>query len=122
MKPKIKILIVDDDDSIRCCLELFLSRNYDTFVASNGKEGLELWKSNKAEVIITDIYMPIMDGNELCRKIRESDKHCKIFAMSGHNNLLEELSRMNIGFDEFINKPFELVMIQTLVEQTVAEF
>jgi DNA-binding response OmpR family regulator len=121
MGSKTRLLIVDDDETIRRCLQLFLTNDFEVYVASDGQEGLELYNTHKTKIIITDLSMPIMDGDELCRKIRESDSTCKIYAMSGYNNILENSSQHNVGFDEFISKPFDYSKVVELVKQAEME-
>ena len=121
MSSKTKLLVVDDDDSIRRCLRLYLSKDFEIYSASNGKEALELYKLHKMKLIITDLEMPIMDGDQLCREIRELDLDCKIFATSGHHNMLANSSHANIGFTECITKPFKIEKVLTLIKQAEAE-
>ena len=121
MSSKTKLLIVDDDETIRHCLELYFKSDYEVYVAANGQEGLELYKLHKTKIIITDLAMPIMDGDELCRKIREFNSVCIIFAISGQGNLLAKSSQLNIGFDEFISKPFNFSEVVSLVKQAETE-
>ena len=114
---KVKLLLVDDDHSMRHCLELFFLKDYNVYLASNGQDALELLKTHGAEIVLTDINLPIMDGAELCRKIRQIGLRCKIYAMSGDNNSLENLKAIDIGFDGFVNKPFDLVEVKELLRQ-----
>ena len=113
---KTKLLIVDDDNNIRRCLELLFSRDYDVYLGADGLEGYKLWKENSIDIILTDLAMPHMTGEELCLKIREHDTKAKIFAVSGHHDLLNESSEVNIGFNDFINKPVNFEDLKTLVK------
>ena len=121
MSSKTKLLIVVDDETIRRCLELYFKNDYEVYIAANGQEGLELYKLHKTKIIITDLAMPIMDGDELCRKIRAFNSVCIIFAISGKGNLLAKSSQLNIGFDEFISKPFNFSEVVSLVKQAETE-
>ena len=69
------ILVVDDDKAIRDVLKDFLGRfTHKVVAAGDGKEGLNYFNSECFDLVITDITMPIMDGNELARAIRNSDR------------------------------------------------
>ena len=68
------ILLVDDEEDILEFLQYNLTKNnYNTDIAKNGEEALELTHQNKYDLIILDVMMPGMDGVEVCRKIREKD-------------------------------------------------
>ena len=70
-----KILIVEDEANIRELLRLYLEREgYTVLEAENGVEGIKKWKSDKPDMLLLDVMMPVMDGWEDCREIRaESD-------------------------------------------------
>lgn len=70
-----KILIVEDEANIRELLRLYLEREgYTVLEAENGVEGIKKWKSDKPDMLLLDVMMPVMDGWEVCREIRaESD-------------------------------------------------
>ena len=70
-----KILIVEDEANIRELLRLYLEREgYTVLEAENGVEGIKKWKSDKPDMLLLDVMMPVMDGWEVCKEIRaESD-------------------------------------------------
>lgn len=75
MKKPYKILIVDDEPYNNSILKLkFENAGYDVVTAANGLEGLKKFKVECPDVVITDIKMPLMDGKELCRSLREESK------------------------------------------------
>ena len=70
-----KILIVEDDGNIRELLRLYLEREgYEITEASNGEEGVEQWRKVNPDMILLDVMMPIMDGWQVCKIIREESK------------------------------------------------
>ena len=78
------ILIVDDNEIILNTLKFTLEdTDYNIFVASDGIDGLNLFKNNKFNLVITDIIMPKMDGIEFIRQLKKFDKNIKIIVMSG---------------------------------------
>ena len=103
------ILIVDDEASIReitmATLEKF---GYSVRSAANGAEALELLESVGEEfaAILTDIAMPVLDGTELIRRVRESDKHLPIIAMSGLMNPEQADAIRAKGITHVLEKPF----------------
>lgn len=113
---KTKILIVDDEKSICKVLSDNLEKyGYKPFTASDGKEALDIFQSEEnIEAIISDIYMPNMDGFELLKKIKSLNKYTSVIIVTGKNsNLLDVINR---GGDDFINKPIEMKYIDARIQ------
>ncbi len=119
-----KILIAEDDINSRRLLEVVLLKwGHDVSSAENGQAAWELFTSNDFEVVITDWVMPIVNGIELCHKIRNDKKRIEHYvyiilltSQSGRENLLKG---MEAGADDYINKPLDRVELQ--VRLRVAE-
>ncbi len=78
------ILLIDDDKQILSMLKYAFERDgYKVTTAINGKEGIKLYKETHADVIITDIVMPEMEGLAVIRKLHKENKNIKIIALSG---------------------------------------
>jgi DNA-binding response OmpR family regulator len=101
-----KILIVDDDPATLKLVQVNLkSVGYETMVAKDGIEALEIWKTWLPELVILDIMMPGMDGFEVCRRIREHS-HIPIIMLSARGGSLDKVKCLNLGADDYITKPF----------------
>lgn len=102
-----KILIAEDDpvtlDAIDECLR---GEGFSTVLAENGKVAIELWKSEKPDLVCLDIMMPEVDGYEVCRKIRAADQHLPVLFLSAKNEEIDVVVGLEIGADDFIRKPF----------------
>jgi len=78
------ILIVDDDPTLRTLFEQYLTNSgYSVALAADGREGLDLMRQQKPDLIITDIMMPEMDGLEIIREIRAHHPELPVIAISG---------------------------------------
>ena len=103
-----KILIVEDEANIRELLRLYLEREgYTVLEAENGVEGIKKWKSDKPDMLLLDVMMPVMDGWAVCREIRaESD--VPIIMLTAKGETADRVSGLEMGADEYIVKPLEM--------------
>ncbi|MEC5126956.1 response regulator transcription factor [Verrucomicrobiales bacterium BCK34] len=102
-----KILIAEDDpvslDAIEACLS---GEGFGTLLAKNGEEAIQLWESEKPDLVCLDIMMPEKDGFEVCRRIRATDKSLPILFLSAKNEEIDVVVGLELGADDFIRKPF----------------
>jgi putative two-component system response regulator len=104
-----KILIVDDELVSRKKMDLLVrSLGHETFVANDGMEAWEIWKRERPRMVITDWMMPLMDGLELCRKIREAEgsQYIYLIMVTSREDVNDLIMGMDAGADDFITKPF----------------
>ena len=103
-----KILIVEDEANIRELLRLYLEREgYTVLEAENGVEGMKKWKSDKPDMLLLDVMMPVMDGWEVCKEIRaESD--VPIIMLTAKGETADRVSGLEMGADDYIVKPLEM--------------
>ena len=107
-----KILIVEDEANIRELLRLYLEREgYTVLEAENGVEGIKKWKSDKPDMLLLDVMMPVMDGIEAVKAIRGLDREdagtIPIFAMTAQASSENVRKCLNAGMDGHIPKPIE---------------
>jgi len=112
-----KILVIDDEDQIRKITVKFLEKNggYEVFQAANGREGINMFESHHPDVVITDLNMPGMRGEEVVRYIRNKTTKTKVIAVSGEPYLEPVVKAA--GCDVFLKKPFHLLQLQEAVEK-----
>ena len=103
-----KILIVEDEANIRELLRLYLEREgYTVLEAENGVEGIKKWKSDKPDMLLLDVMMPVMDGWAVCREIRaESD--VPIIMLTAREEETDKVMGLELGADDYITKPFSM--------------
>lgn len=112
-----KILVVEDDESLRIMLvTVFEDEGYDVGVAENGNEAWGLINTNHYDLLVTDLYMPQMNGMDLVGHCRPSFPELNIIMLSGggrdleanHGGSLVELNGKQIEVDIFMKKPCNL--------------
>lgn len=104
-----KLLLVEDDATlrymIRNSLEVVIG-GYEMAEATNGAEGLELWKTFRPDIIVADVEMPVMDGYEMVAKIRETDRLQPIVFASGMEDPSHVMRGYEVGVNNYIKKPY----------------
>lgn len=105
----LSVLLIEDDTLIleesRRTLEIFFSKVYAT---SDGQKGLELYKTYKPNIILSDIVMPKLSGLELAKAIRKEDYKTPIVFLTAHSDRETLLSSINLGLGAYLVKPFSL--------------
>lgn len=104
-----KILIVDDDASIREVLSFALRKaGFEVAVASNGLQAMEQFEAHRPALIVLDILMPELDGTEVCRRIRASTQNplTPILFLSSRDDEIDRVVGLEIGGDDYVTKPF----------------
>ena len=105
----LSVLYVEDEDEIREELLEILSLDFNTiFVASNGEEGLELFKKHRPELVISDIQMPKMDGLTMCKNIQRVDQDIPIILVTAFNEQGYIDEAIDLNMRHFISKPISL--------------
>jgi two-component system alkaline phosphatase synthesis response regulator PhoP len=106
---KRKILIIEDDKDIVEMLDYNLKEEgYETIAALNGEEGIKLAGKERPDLIILDIMLPIMDGFEVCRTLKNDDRvaHIPIIILSAKSQETDKVVGLELGADDYVTKPF----------------
>ena len=107
-----KLLYVEDDAEIQSSLEDYLSKLFlEVGVASNGEEGLALYKSENFDLVITDLSMPVMDGIQMIEAIKKENEEQVILITTAHTESKYMLSAIKEGVDGYIVKPFDFAQL-----------
>ncbi len=119
----LSILYVEDNKGAReSTLDLFLDFFGHVDVAVDGKDGLEKFHSNHYDLIITDINMPNMDGIEMIKQIRETDKEIYILVLSAYNESGHFTQTIRLGIEGYILKPIEMDQFIDILKKIVTKF
>ena len=113
-KTKPTILIVEDNFDLRSFLLQTLRSEYRVLGAENGKIGLEMAKKYSPELIISDVMMPVMDGIELCSRLKKNiqTSHIPIILLTAKNMVESWIEGLETGADDYIPKPFNLQILE----------
>ena len=106
-----KILIVDDEEHIVELIKFNLDANgYRTITASNGLEALELAKNEKPDLILLDIMLPGLNGNDVCKEIRKDIEIATIpiIMITAKGEELDRILGLELGADDYVTKPFSV--------------
>lgn len=107
MTKPIKILLVDDDIRNSMLLKHFIeAEGYEVIYASNGKVGLKIYQECRPDLILLDINMPELDGFEMARIIRQTDKRVIIFFLTDRTDKVDRLHGFSLKGNDYIPKPF----------------
>lgn len=103
-----KILIIEDDAKIRRILQLELKHEgYDVVVAEDGENGIEKFKRDYFDLILLDLMMPKISGEEVCKNIREQSQ-IPMIILTAKDQILSKVSLLDMGADDYLTKPFEI--------------
>lgn len=122
MQGRSKILIVEDSNALAIYVEQLLGKRYSTKIARDGIEALEVLESWEADLILSDVMMPRMDGFELCRVVRSKPEmsNTPIVLLTALTHREALLSGWEAGADEYLFKPFHPTELLTRVRTLLA--
>ena len=103
------VLIAEDEASIRDFVVINLKRSgYEVFEASNGEEAIKLFDehSNEIDIAILDIMMPVVDGLEVCKYLRNMSKRLGIIMLTARTQEMDKVTGLMVGADDYVTKPF----------------
>ena len=107
------VLVVEDNEEIRKYLSQGLEPYFIVKEVENGAKALEVLKSEEISLILTDVMMPVMDGIQLCKMVKQNLKTCHIpvIILSAKMEIKDQLEGLQVGADDYIPKPFSLSFV-----------
>jgi len=112
------ILVVEDDPTVGESIRLLLrKRGYEILLASNGKEALQVFQQEMADLVITDLVMPKMDGIELLEAVKAIRPETEVIVISAQGTIEKAVMAMKLGAFDFIEKPINPKVISLVVER-----
>lgn len=115
------LLIVDDNSELRSYLETELNNDYNILLAENGKTGFELTNKYVPDLVITDVMMPVMDGLELCKMIKNDIRtsHIPIMMITAKGMEIDKIKGIDSGADVYLQKPFNMDVLKSHLKQLI---
>ncbi|WP_148571737.1 response regulator transcription factor [Aliarcobacter cryaerophilus] len=112
------LLLVEDDEDLRESTKETLALFFkNVFIAQNGLEALDIYSQNNIDLIITDYVMPIMNGYELCKNIREKNRKIPLVIMSNYSDQEKLLKSISLELTDYVIKPIEYKqLLETLLK------
>jgi two-component system, OmpR family, response regulator len=106
---KVKVLLVEDDNNLGNLLREYLdAKGYDTKLATNGREGFELFNKQRFDICLLDVMMPVKDGFTLAKEIRATDKQVPIVFLTAKSMKEDTIEGFHAGADDYVTKPFSM--------------
>ena len=104
---KIKVLLVEDEETLAMIIKDTLEgQNFIINTATDGEEGLRLFFDLRPDVLVADVMMPRMDGFEMVRRIRQTDKYTPVLFLTARSAINDVVEGFELGANDYLKKPF----------------
>jgi DNA-binding response OmpR family regulator len=117
---KKKILLVEDEENLALILKDTLeAQGYEIIVAPDGEDGLNLYYQFAPDVIVTDVMMPKLNGFEMVKRIRQSDKNTPVLFLTAKIAVSDVVEGFSIGANDYLRKPFSIQELMARIKSLV---
>ncbi|MGL5957227.1 MAG: response regulator, partial [Phocaeicola sp.] len=118
---KPKLVVIEDNEHNRYYLKILLSKEYDVSFAENGELGIQLVNEKMPELVLSDVMMPVMDGFDCCKALKENldTCHIPIILLTALNDDKDVVKGLEIGADDYILKPFKSDILLTKIRRLI---
>lgn len=121
----LEILVVDDDPALRSALDRALKlEGYRVSFAHDGRQALQMMTGGSQDAVILDLGLPLMDGIEVCRRVRERGDRTPVLMLTARDAVSDRVEGLDAGADDYLVKPFALdellARVRALLRRTVA--
>lgn len=112
----VSVLVAEDDRNIAELLQMYLEKEgYNVLLAYDGGQGLELFRTQKPDMVLLDVMMPVMNGYEVCKAIRAESK-TPVIMLTAKGELDDKVGGLKAGADDYITKPFQMREVLARIE------
>jgi two-component system, NtrC family, response regulator AtoC len=116
---KRKVLVVDDEKTVRDSLRLLLKTSFEVIVAENGLEALDLIEHEEPDLVLLDVMMPKLDGVATLQAMRDRNWQIPVVMLTANNTVKTAVEAMKLGAVDYLNKPFDVESLTTLIVNTL---
>ena len=111
-----RILYIEDEQELSDIVCAGLRKcSYSVDAVYNGEEALEFYKAYDYDVIVLDLNLPVIDGLEVLRQIRQKDDKAKILILSARNAVEDRVKGLNMGANDYLTKPFDFLELEARI-------
>jgi signal transduction histidine kinase/ligand-binding sensor domain-containing protein/DNA-binding response OmpR family regulator len=120
---KFKLLLVEDNPDIRFYLKDNFKSDYAILEATNGQEAWDIIIKDMPDLVVTDIMMPVMDGMELCGKIKTDNRtsHIPVIMLTARTTDLQKYEGLETGADAYVTKPFNFEILELRIKNLIEQ-
>ncbi|GAA0557087.1 hybrid sensor histidine kinase/response regulator transcription factor [Chitinophaga japonensis] len=117
------VLLVEDNEDFRFYLKDNLGLHYQVMTAENGQAAWQLLQQHRPDLVVSDVSMPVMDGLELCRRIRgqQATAHIPIILLTARSAETDQLEALERGATDFITKPFNFEVLLSRIRNLISQ-
>lgn len=121
-KSQLLALVVDDNPDLREFIKTHFTPEYQIVEAKNGKEAWDIALDKIPDIVIADVMMPVMDGNELCKKLKHDERtsHIPVIMLSALSSSENQLAGIDAGADDYLTKPFDVGLLKAKVDNLLS--
>jgi signal transduction histidine kinase/ligand-binding sensor domain-containing protein/DNA-binding response OmpR family regulator len=122
-KNKPQLLLVEDNEDFRFYLKDNLKGHFQVFEASNGSEGLQKAQKIFPDLIVSDIMMPVMDGLDMCKRLKTDSRtsHIPVVLLTARSTDEQKKEGFDVGADEYMAKPFSFELLESRIKNLIAQ-
>ncbi|MFA9388762.1 MAG: two-component regulator propeller domain-containing protein [Prolixibacteraceae bacterium] len=115
------ILVVEDNDDLRNFMAQVLGQDFSIKEAKNGEEAWPIVQKELPDLVVSDVMMPIMDGFELCQKVKSTYEtaHIPVILLTAISGKTEQLHGLGLGADDYLTKPFDITLLQQKIKSII---
>lgn len=115
------LLVVDDNEDFRTYMRHSLELQYRVKLASGGEEAWKMIQENHPDLVISDVMMPGMDGNELCRLIKSDNRtaHIPVILLTARHAMESKVKSLKTGADDYVTKPFNMIVLVLRIRKLI---
>lgn len=114
-----RVLLIDDDSRVRASLKMVLEPFYDILQASDGHEGLDMFRKDEPDLILLDVILPGTDGLAVLQTLRMESKMIPVIMLTGTNSVKTAVDAMKFGAADYLSKPFDVDELRIVIDRVL---